>query len=474
MRPFFKNPLWQLFVFSFLLYVLFNHANLYGYEPETWQSARQLAITGEFTHARAGYLHIIAYLPFVILQRLVPVAPWLIPSLVIAFFSALIPPLMFLLARELFENRRVAIQLALILATATSIFPYAIIGMEHLLTLALVGGAWATVRYLKGRQSHDVILAGLFFGAAYASKSYAGVLIPLMAILIVIYERRYRNAGKFLLSASCFVAVGILLNYIRFGNVLSGAYVPSVEFHYQSLIAGIYGFFFSAGKSIFIYSPVFLLALFGIPRFWKEHRAVSVGILAVLAAFLGLHAPFEFWTDETWGVRKLVPLIPVLLLPLGCLIRDLPVASRSLRWLFWLVLAISIGVQLLGVLYDYGKQLTMFRSMGLDTLPFMQYVPQLSHLGVNWLLFKAYLIQVAGGQAPLFVYEISSWLRQLASMENHVLAGGSFVIEKTFARPQVWFFGSSFAWYSKAIIIAALGTGIIGAIRRLRRFAHQV
>ena len=67
--------------------------------------------------------------------------------------------------------------------------------------------------------------------------------------------------------------------------------------------------------------------------------------------------------------------------------------------------------------------------MDLDSLEKMRYVPELSHISINSLLFKSYINKKINGNSLQFEYEEKSWMRNLAGRENEVLSGGSFSLE---------------------------------------------
>lgn len=76
-----------------------------------------------------------------------------------------------------------------------------------------------------------------------------------------------------------------------------------------------YGLLFSPGKSVFLYSPVLLLAVAGWPAFYRRHAALALALAGLwLLMLVSLRA--SVWTGGlTWGPRFLLPLLPVSMLP---------------------------------------------------------------------------------------------------------------------------------------------------------------
>jgi len=89
-----------------------------------------------------------------------------------------------------------------------------------------------------------------------------------------------------------------------------------------------------------------VLALLGLPRFWRSQRATVWAMLATIMPVVLFYCRFPSWPgDWAWGPRYLVFAIPVLLLPAISLL-------ASMRWprrfLALALLALGIFVQVLG------------------------------------------------------------------------------------------------------------------------------
>ena len=123
-------------------------------------------------------------------------------------------------------------------------------------------------------------------------------------------------------------------------------------------LEGVTGPFISPGKSIFIFSPVLILAIPGvIIRFKAGWQAWACLILMAIGQALFYDA--EWSGHINWGIRYLLPVIPLMLLA------GVPAIDRMLRtWPGKVVLLLlgilSAGVQLLGTLVPVG---VFYRSM---------------------------------------------------------------------------------------------------------------
>jgi hypothetical protein len=107
-----------------------------------------------------------------------------------------------------------------------------------------------------------------------------------------------------------------------------------------------WGFLFSPGKSLLLYTPPLGLAVLGCLRFGRAHRWSAVAMLVTILPVILFYARFPSWSgDWAWGPRYLVFAIPVLLLPSIAFLSSMRWPGRSLAAA---VLVMGIGVQVLG------------------------------------------------------------------------------------------------------------------------------
>jgi hypothetical protein len=137
-------------------------------------------------------------------------------------------------------------------------------------------------------------------------------------------------------------------NLVRFGHPLASGYDD--EGFTTPLYVGLYGLLFSTGKSIFLYTPISLLALPAYRVLWRRRPAETLlASGSVLVTLLYYGAWWAWYGGWCWGPRFLVPVLPLLVLPLGALLIER-------RWSRWVVLVLALAglvVQLLGTLVDF-------------------------------------------------------------------------------------------------------------------------
>ncbi|MCC6629365.1 MAG: phospholipid carrier-dependent glycosyltransferase [Chloroflexi bacterium] len=137
-------------------------------------------------------------------------------------------------------------------------------------------------------------------------------------------------------------------NQARFGSPLDMGY--SDEGFTTPLYVGLYGLLVSSGKSVFLYSPIVVLAVPGLVFLWRQRpaEAVLVGSLS-LVTLLYYSVWWAWYGGWSWGPRFLVPLLPFLVLAAGA-------ALAARRWARWAAVPLAlagVGVQVLGALVDF-------------------------------------------------------------------------------------------------------------------------
>jgi hypothetical protein len=264
---------------------------------------------------------------------------------------------------------------------------------------------------LAYRQSHQLryaSLAGLGLGVALLAKVANVVAWPLYLIYgfwIAICERERgrqkqrtmatRMKGLFLFAAAfgfplagaCLVLV--VYNLARSGHPLDLGYAADETFS-TPLWRGLAGQLISPGKSIFLYSPILIAALFGIPSLFRRDRATALLALGVVAAYPLLYAGwFMWWGGWSWGPRFLVPTLPFLCLFLA------PVVDWALRpghrWAMGVLLVLgllSVGIQVLGVTVDFNQYLLLLYERGFDSGD-INFRVELSPLLGHWDLLRS-------------------------------------------------------------------------------------
>lgn len=194
-------------------------------------------------------------------------------------------------------------------------------------------GAFLVFRFLDGRGGalRDVMREP---AAAVASRLLSRwLIVPVFAFAVPL---------------AAYVLFYFLMNRLHFGGALSSAYADQPEGIKFStpLLAGLYGFFFSVGKSIFLFSPAILLGIAGYRALWWKHLPLALGLLLCGALLLLLHSRWQNWAGGwCWGPRHIFMLHAFAILPAA---QFLAKWTRGRKAVFAAVMVPAVCVQLYG------------------------------------------------------------------------------------------------------------------------------
>ncbi len=165
------------------------------------------------------------------------------------------------------------------------------------------------------------LIASLYF--AVSDKPYRSGLALALSILFrptnlvalpFLGWAVWRKGLKALPSAIAIAIGGILLaayNWARFGSPLNFGYPEgnlSVPF-----FTGLHAMFLSPGRSLFVYSPILLLAIPGAWFFSKRERWLTIFCLFVVLSYAAIVASWgPLGWGLSWGMRLMTPTLPVL------------------------------------------------------------------------------------------------------------------------------------------------------------------
>jgi hypothetical protein len=188
----------------------------------------------------------------------------------------------------------------------------------------------------------------------------AFVLAPVTAYAAVAFWRHLRAHRAEIvpvLAAYAVPLVGALallawVNHIRYGSPFITGYEWAASMPRVPLYVGVYGFLFSAGKSLFLYSPPLLLSALGARTFLRRAGPVGTFPVGLLAIFIAGYGGLSHWSgDGAWGPRYLVPLTGSLAALMAGWFED-GAAGRAGRWMQRFGLAVIVAgvlVQCIGV-----------------------------------------------------------------------------------------------------------------------------
>lgn len=220
------------------------------------------------------------------------------------------------------------------------------------------------VKLYREKSQSSLVKAHFSFMLLILTKSVYALFAPV--ILAVSWKAGGKKFTLYTLAALFGEALCVLwLNFYKFGSPwLSGYTQWTREEHFFSgnMLEGLWGFLFNAQKSIFIYEPLLIAALFGLGCFYKRFKAETLVFYASLLIFMVFNAQTINWGGHwSYGPRYLLAVLAPATLPALCLLDNVLSAGWSVKHKLSAVLA--------GIILVF----SLFLQMQVNSLEFFTY-----------------------------------------------------------------------------------------------------
>jgi hypothetical protein len=242
-----------------------------------------------------------------------------------AIFAAAAAALFFSISWRLSGRAGAALLATAALALATPILPYAgYFFSEPLAILLLMAAAYGLLTAPRDAPLGlaRALVAGVCLGAAVWVRFTHVLALPVFAVALAAGRPRDRRYAVVLLASGTLLVLGVLAyNHGVWGHPFASGYPPNAEdgrnlnsFHTPWHI-GLYGFLLSPGKSIVLFAPPLLFALWALPSLRRREGAAFVTAVLMPIAYLLLFMSYTQWDGGYCvGPRYLLPTIPFLCL----------------------------------------------------------------------------------------------------------------------------------------------------------------
>ena len=292
------------------------------------------------------------------------------------FATALTAVCVFFAVRALGYTSLTALITALFFGLGTEAWVYTRTFFRDPLAMLFLTFAWTCALILNhatAKRSRQLAGAGVLLGLALGilSKNTVTIALPAVAILLIPYWKslggkdsiplKVRLARPGLLLPVLAGLGGLLILLLAARGPLTrfslSYYWETLTFFITSphpyLLPAIFGPFVSPGKSIFLYSPVLLLSLVTLVEKRIEALAAwSYVLLLVIAQ--ALFYDDSWWGSVNWGLRFLLPAVPLLTIAAAGVLDRLLAAPKGWIWIAFLG-CISALVQLIGISTPLGE-----------------------------------------------------------------------------------------------------------------------
>lgn len=203
-------------------------------------------------------------------------------------------------------------------------FPYAVQLFSHGIVVSFLSIALYFVWAGREPDALDMTLAGAFCGLAVIGEHTSGVAAIAVGIMAMV--RSPRKTAWLVLGGLPPVAALLAYNHVVFGTPFQFGY--SHVQGWEGMNTGLFGvsvgwnpevmgnLLFSVPRGLFFWTPMFLLALPGLPALYRTSRLLFYASAAATLLHLFLISGYAYWDGGTTvGPRHLSSVIPFLLLP---------------------------------------------------------------------------------------------------------------------------------------------------------------
>jgi hypothetical protein len=195
--------------------------------------------------------------------------------------------------------------------------------------------------------------------------AYSKVAAPVYLFFFLI-DRAYQfyRFGSF---TNTYVAI-FAREYRQRDPSLPANFPWSTPFH-----VGVLGALFQPEKSIFLFDPLLVLAIFLLAYLWKrltpEVRAYGATSLLLLLAYICFYARYTYWSgDFAWGDRYVstaVELATLVAVPL--LMRHREHLGKTIWRAGWLLIVVSLAIQLASLTFWLPLEIYQMETLGHPT-----------------------------------------------------------------------------------------------------------
>lgn len=153
-------------------------------------------------------------------------------------------------------------------------------------------------------------------------------------------------------------------NVMRFGSLIDFGY--GTEGFTGNVPVGLFGVLLSPGRSLFLYSPILIMAIVGAAPLLARKRMLAWLVFGISAAYVLAVAGWDvWWGGKVWGSRLLTPIIPVLGIPIASMMdRALQIRPPRLVWTMAILAILGVGIELLTLTQNPVTVLDSYLSSG--------------------------------------------------------------------------------------------------------------
>ena len=218
------------------------------------------------------------------------------------------------------------------------------------------GAMFCLLRRTEGPRHVDALLAGAALGLSLLCRPTTAWFAA-ASVAALVANGRVRQAGLVLIPVALFGSWLAAYNLSHFGDPLAGGYLGEARRFDTPLARGLAGLLLSPSRGLLVYAPALWLLPFGLCRLASGRGAGALQrsvlwwwLLAALLTLLLYSRWHVWWGGWSFGPRFLTETLPVLGVVFALSYADVSERfGRKGRALAWGMVALSVGVQFVGV-----------------------------------------------------------------------------------------------------------------------------
>lgn len=286
-----------------------------------------------------------------------------------AFFTALLCVVFFRISVLLGAKAAVGVWASIVLGTATYIAPFSIGLLRHTSeALFMLGAVYMMIHNAKQPSTASKVWAGVMIGLLLQVRLASIICLPGL-LGYMLYHAMIRTRGATTPSARLRAVTAELtptavpmlvslafyfwVNWIKFGSAF-GHYGDNIQSRFETpLLYGLNAFLLSPGASIFLFTPLLLLAPLVLRRAYRDWPSEVLMIGVVVLSYLYFYSTFTDWSGlpTALGPRYLTTVVPLLLLPFALWWQEQAGVTRKV---VWLLVVVGFSIQLVHVAVNFG------------------------------------------------------------------------------------------------------------------------
>jgi hypothetical protein len=347
-----------------------NPVAFYQYGFDTVAQIGTVGLSGD-VFCKKGIATSFLALPFFWASKLIPGAGAVHSAhLTSGVITAATGSLLFLYLTALGFSNWASLISALTWGIGTIAWPYARwLFTEPAGALALLMSFYGGTLFRRRPSAQSAFLCGLGLGLAIAAIPYSVLSLPFIIANLFLPSSTPEKIKYALLGGLGGMAGPLLgtalYNALRFGHPMDSGYRLGFS-DFTNPFPGMIGLLISPARGLVFYMPQVLLT---IPGYWlgqHKHRSECPKVLVMLLTYLFFFGSWRIWHGGwSWGPRYLVPVMPLMFLFIAPVWESFPRLHPFWRGMIFLLVGISILIQVVGVAGDYvGTEFILERELG--------------------------------------------------------------------------------------------------------------